>query len=100
MNPFFQKVVVTTGISELFAANAIVRACERAGVNPEKLSPVTLKVALPEIERTVRTFCHHEVDQIMPLLHLLLRQDSAVGSVEGSPRHHVPSNHSVSLRDH
>jgi hypothetical protein len=92
MNEFFQEVVVTTGISELFAANAIVRACERAGVNPKKLCPTTLKVALPEIERTVRTFCHEEIDHIMPLLHLLARQDSAVWSAESSPRHQVTSN--------
>jgi hypothetical protein len=81
MNSFFQKVVVTTDISELFAANAIVRACERAGVNPDNLSPTTLKVALPEIERTVRTFCHHELGPIMARLHLLARQDRALDSV-------------------
>jgi hypothetical protein len=86
MNSLFQKVVVTTGISELFAANAIARACERAGVNPKKLSPMTLKVALPEIERTVRTFCHQELEQIMPRLHLLARSDGAFDSVESSPR--------------
>ena len=73
MDNLFQRVVATSGISGLFAAHAIARACERAGVNPEKLSPATLKVALPEIERTVRTFCHDEVDQVMPRLQLLAR---------------------------
>jgi hypothetical protein len=73
MNTLFQKVVVATGISELFAVHAVARACERAGVDPQKLSPASLKVALPEIEKTVQTFCHHDLEQIMPRLHLLTR---------------------------
>jgi hypothetical protein len=92
MNALFQLVVVTTGISELFATNAIARACERAGVNPEKLDPAMLKVALPEIERTVRTFCHHELDQIMPRLQLLARHGNAFSSRESSSERDVRSH--------
>jgi hypothetical protein len=73
MNSLFQRVVVASGISELFAVHAVARACERAGVSPEKLSPATLKVALPEIERTIGTFCHDELNEIMPKLLLLTR---------------------------
>lgn len=73
VNPLFAKVVAATGISELFAAHAIARACERAGVDPSKLSPSTLKAALPEIEKTVGTFCRGERDDVMARLTALTR---------------------------
>jgi hypothetical protein len=73
MNTLFQEVVRTTGISELFAEHAVVRACERAGVDPRRLCRSNLKVALPEIEKIVRTFCHDDVEEIVPRLRLLTR---------------------------
>jgi len=73
VSTLFRKVVTTTGISELFADHAISRACERAGVDPRNLSPASLKVALPEIEKTVRTFCPDELERIMPRLQSLTR---------------------------
>jgi hypothetical protein len=73
MNALFQRVVATSRISSLFAENAVARACERAGVNPQNLSPATLKIALPELEKTVLTFCHHEAPEIVPQLRLLSR---------------------------
>jgi hypothetical protein len=73
MSSLLQRVVLTSGISELFAENAVTRACERAGVDPRALSPATLKVALPEIEKAVKTFCHGQAEQIMPRLFLLTR---------------------------
>lgn len=73
MNTLFQRVVLASGISELFAEHAVARACERAGVDPGRLSPANLKIALPEIEKTVRTFCYDEIDQIMPRLYGLTR---------------------------
>lgn len=51
MNTLFLRVVAATGISELFATHAVARACERAGVDPLRLSPASLRIALPEIER-------------------------------------------------
>lgn len=66
-------MVAATGISELFAAHAVARACERAGVDPSKLSPATLKAALPEIEKTVGTFCHGQRDDVMARLQALAR---------------------------
>jgi len=73
MNALFQQVVLASGISELFAEHAVARACERAGVDPRRLSRSSLKVALPEIEKVVSTFCHDELDEIVPRLHLLTR---------------------------
>jgi hypothetical protein len=73
VNPLFAKVVAATGISELFAAHALARACERAGVDPTKLSPASLRAALPEIEKTVGTFCHGERDDVMAKLQALTR---------------------------
>jgi hypothetical protein len=73
VNTLFQKVVAATGISELFAEHAVARACERAGIDPHRLSPTNLKIALPEIEKIVRTFCHDEMEEIMPRLYSLTR---------------------------
>jgi hypothetical protein len=73
MSSLFQRVVLTSGISDLFAENAVSRACERAGVDPRTLSAATLKVALPEIEKTVKTFCRTQADEIMPRLQQLTR---------------------------
>jgi hypothetical protein len=73
MNKLLQRVVLTSGISELFAEHAVSRACERAGVDPKSLSTATLRVALPEIEKTVNTFCHDQVEQIMPRLQQLAK---------------------------
>lgn len=72
-NDLFRRVVQTSGISELFAENAVTRALERAGVDPKALSPATLKHAMPELEKTVQTFCHGQAEQIMPRLRLLTR---------------------------
>jgi hypothetical protein len=73
MNILFRRVVATSRISSLFAEHAVTRACERAGVNPQKLSPATLRIALPEIEKTILTFCHQEAIEILPQLYLLSR---------------------------
>lgn len=73
MNGLFRRVVVASGISSLFADHAIARACERAGVDPNTLTPATLKLALPEIERTVDTFCHDQRDAIIARLHAIVR---------------------------
>lgn len=73
MSTLFEQVVLASGISELFAEHAVARACERAGVDPRRLSRVNLKIALPEIEKVVSTFCHEEVDEIIPRLRLLTR---------------------------
>ena len=73
MNTLFQRVVLATRISSLFADHAITRACERAGVDPLTLSAATLRIALPEIERTVDTFCRDQRAEIIPHLHQLTR---------------------------
>ena len=56
MSDLFERVVETSGLSPLFARNALQRACARAGVQPGALTPSALRTALPEIERTIRTY--------------------------------------------
>jgi hypothetical protein len=73
MSPLFDQVVALSGISELFAHHALARARERAGVQATRLSPLTLKSALPEIERTLRTFCPEEAEIVMSRLRTLTR---------------------------
>src|SRR5262245_62156495 len=56
MSDLFDRVVQASGLSPLFARNALQRACQRAGVEPKTLSAAALRTALPEIERTLQTF--------------------------------------------
>lgn len=53
---FLARVAKASGLSELLAANVIARACRRAGVEPEDLSPSTLPTVLPQLEKTLQVF--------------------------------------------
>ena len=51
-----EAVADASGLSSIFAAHTITRACERSNVDPKALSPASLRKALPEIERGIRGF--------------------------------------------
>ncbi|MBI2393393.1 MAG: response regulator [Deltaproteobacteria bacterium] len=53
---FLARVAAASGLSELLAANVIARACRRAGVEPQDLSPSTLSSVLPQLEKTLQVF--------------------------------------------
>ena len=55
-NSYFDAIVQSCGLSEVFAADTIARACDRVGIKPEQLSPADLSRLLPQIERALRIF--------------------------------------------
>ncbi len=74
MSPLFGKVVEATGISRIFAASSVRRACERAGVQPESLTRDELKKAIVYIEEAMRVYLPpEEVPQRLTQLNALLR---------------------------
>jgi hypothetical protein len=50
------RVVAASGMSEVLGRASIERACQRAGVDPQTMSPAELGRALPDIERTLGFF--------------------------------------------
>lgn len=73
MNELFAKLVEASGLSPLFAENALRRALLRAGVDPAKLTATTLTPALPELERTIYTFLPEEAERVMKNIRALAR---------------------------
>ncbi len=74
MSEFFERVVTASGLSPLFARNALLRACNRAGVDAHALTPTTLRSALPEIERTIQTYLNAQTVSAMARIEALTRQ--------------------------
>jgi DNA-binding response OmpR family regulator len=52
----FAKVVAASGLAPIIAETAIVRACQRAGVEARAMSATDLLRALPDIERSLSMF--------------------------------------------
>lgn len=73
MNDLFGKLVEASGLSPLFAENALRRALLRAGVDPAKLSTATLTTALPELEKTIFTFLPEDAERVMKNIRALAR---------------------------
>ncbi len=73
MMDLFERLVETSGLSPLFARNALRRACARAGVEADLLTPRSLQEALPEIERTLQTYLNHETKAALERIQALVR---------------------------
>lgn len=50
------EVIKASGLARVLAEPAFARACHRAGVDPDRMTPPELCRALPQIERTLRMF--------------------------------------------
>ncbi len=74
MSALFNSVVEVSGLSPLFARNALQRACTRAGVQAEALTPSALRTALPEIERTIQTYLDSQTASVMERISALSRE--------------------------
>jgi DNA-binding response OmpR family regulator len=69
-----ERVVARSGLSPVIAASTISRACRRASVEPQQLSPVSLAQALPFIRDALRVFLtEHETRQRMADIEELTR---------------------------
>lgn len=53
---FFEKVVAECGLSYVFATKTIRRACERAAIRPEALTPEDLELVVPYIQQSLEVF--------------------------------------------
>lgn len=53
---FLDVVAQATTLSSLFARKSVLRACERAGIDPARLRPADLPRLMPELERGIRGF--------------------------------------------
>lgn len=73
MNDLFGKLVEASGLSPLFAENALRRALLRAGVDPTRLTTATLALALPELEKTIFTFLPEDAERVMKSIRALSR---------------------------
>jgi hypothetical protein len=74
MSDLFEQVIESSGLSPLFARNALRRACSRAGVEADILTPAALRSALPEIERTIQTYMDSRTSSVMERISALARQ--------------------------
>lgn len=52
----FDQVVATSGLSEVFAADTIERACVSVGVQPQQLRREDLARLATQLERTLKIF--------------------------------------------
>jgi hypothetical protein len=73
VSDLFRKLVETSGLSPLFAENALRRALLRAGVEPGKLTAAGLVTALPELEKTIYTFVPEDAERVMKSIRALGR---------------------------
>lgn len=64
-NPVFEEIVAQSGLSPLFARNALERALRRAGVNRAQMKRADVAPALPEIERTLLTFLPRDAVEVL-----------------------------------
>ncbi len=56
----FDEAVRASRLSELLAPYAMTRLLVRGGANPQKLTPETLREALPEIEEGLAVYLPRE----------------------------------------
>ena len=78
-SPLFDQVVSLCGLSEIFAADAMERACARAGIDTQSLSPSQLAEAVPHMERAMKIFLGAEEAKRRARLILALRIQSNEG---------------------
>jgi hypothetical protein len=69
---FFEQVLRASGLAAVIGRSAIERACDRAGVDAETLDPMSLAIALPHIEETVRLYLPDQADARMFAVRALL----------------------------
>lgn len=59
---YFQSVIEASGLAGVIAVAAISRACNRAGVDPNRLDPSGLARALPHLEATLRLYLRESAE--------------------------------------
>lgn len=69
----FEEIVANSGLSPLFARNALERAVKRAGLNPTQMTRADVPAALPEIERTLQTFLPRDVVEVLERIRRIAR---------------------------
>jgi hypothetical protein len=74
MSALFNRLVEASGLSPLFARNALQRACTRAGVQADNLTASALRAAMPEIERTIQTYLDGQTPIVMERIQALSRE--------------------------
>lgn len=70
---FLDQVVEASGLASLIASAAVVRACQRARIDPAQLDPTTLGRVLPFLEMTLRLYVPEEADTRLRALQALAR---------------------------
>lgn len=53
---FRDRVIAATGLSSVFAASVVDRACKRASIDPQRLDATGLEAALPSIEKALELY--------------------------------------------
>jgi hypothetical protein len=74
VSDLFDRIVEASGLSPLFARNALQRALTRAGVQANSLTRKDLHTALPEIERTIETYLDRQTTGAMERIRDLTRE--------------------------
>ncbi len=67
------RVIEECGLSAIFARQSVSRALTRAGVDPNTMTPATLKAALPELRKSLQPFLEGRTDDVMKRLESLTR---------------------------
>jgi DNA-binding response OmpR family regulator len=58
--PLLDRITAAMGLSKLVGRSAVLRACKRLGVAPERLTPSDVERAMPDIEQAMRVFLPRE----------------------------------------
>jgi DNA-binding response OmpR family regulator len=73
------EVIAASGLSAVIGPSTVARACRRAGVDPETLTPSGLVQALPSLKETLRVFLPaHEYEQRIAAIMALANSISAI----------------------
>ncbi|MBM7114562.1 response regulator [Archangium primigenium] len=87
----FDAVVARCGLSPVIAPSTMTRACRKAGVEPQMLTPVSLARALPTIRDMLSIFLDaQELERRVHSIQLLTHGESAGGSAESPRRARTP----------
>ncbi len=79
----FDAVVARCGLSPVIAPSTMTRACRKAGVEPQMLTPVSLARALPTIRDMLSIFLDaQELERRVHSIQLLTHGEPAAGSAE------------------
>jgi hypothetical protein len=70
---YFERVIDASGLASLIARAAIIRACGRAGVDPDQLDSSGLQRAMPHLEATLRLYLREEAGARLEALRDLAR---------------------------